>query len=56
MIIFRPFTIEEEMSSRTHTEKQFSIDSILGKEVDVDILKSKIIPSKILIRLCHIFT
>ena len=39
-MIYRPFTIEEEMSSRSHTEKQFSIDSILGKEVYVD-LKNK---------------
>ena len=38
-MIFRPFTIEEEMTSRTHTEKQFSIDSILGKEVYVDFKK-----------------
>lgn len=40
-MIFRPFTIEEEMTSRTNTEKQFSIDSILGKEVYVDFLKKE---------------
>ena len=56
-MIFRPFTIEEEMTSRTNTEKQFSIDSILGKEVYVDFLKKKIIPTmEILIRLRQIFS
>merc|ERR1712062_109116 len=28
----RPLTMEDEVNSRTQTEKQFSIDSILGKD------------------------